>query len=672
VYWNRTGNILDPLIFILLSLGWVVGGWLLVRRSGRFLKREQFVAGMATGLLLYIMLGNASAHFLPLYPAFALTSALILIFGILAARNSRLTWRELIRPSVSFPIAAVAAMTGLFTLILRGLGVGDDYAHLPLVSSMAAGDFPPHYSLHPEIFLPYHYALDLFAAAMVRIGGFFPWSAWDISRAFVVSLTLVCAWMWARRITHSKIGACLGAGLIAFGMGTRWLLTLLPKTWIANISSDIQIIGSSVATGNTLAKALSRSWVIDGGPPIPIPFALANGLINPLTFDWGGASSLPLLAILLIFMLASRRALKPLGLLLLGVADLSLALSAEHIFVLLNVGVGLAAFINILFQRLPPRKILSSFSGQFLLAALIAILISFVQGGVITELVRNRLTGQAGVAAAAANAFSWRWPPAFYDSHFGSLSVTNWRQLVVLLAEGGPILFLLPLVVMRARHDFQHHRTFELGLGLAAFLGIFLSLFISYYVPRDITRLTGFGLSVCLWLSIGPLWGFARRGLLRYKAALGFGYAVTVFGGLALFALQATAILVPQQASFISSMDSRMAQAYWNRLDPQAMVFDPIGFRGQTVFGRLSIAAANGFTMSQFVPYLTAPDPRVLHNLGFGYVYIDNRYWNNLSPVYQQALYGSCAKVLKRLERYNSATGELSDFRVLIDITNCK
>ena len=183
MYWNRTGSILDPLIFVALSLCWVIGGWLLVRRSGRFLKREQLVSGMASGLLLYIMLGNAIAHFLPLYPAFALTSALILIFGVLVSRNSKLSWHELIKPSVYFPIAAMTVMTGLFTLILRGLGVGDDYAHLPLVSSMAAGDFPPHYSLHPEIFLPYHYALDLFAATMVRIGGFFPWSAWDISRA---------------------------------------------------------------------------------------------------------------------------------------------------------------------------------------------------------------------------------------------------------------------------------------------------------------------------------------------------------------------------------------------------------------------------------------------------------------------------------------------------------
>ncbi|MCL4531116.1 MAG: hypothetical protein M1282_17125 [Chloroflexi bacterium] len=672
MYWNRTGSILDPLIFIILSLGWIIGGWLLVRRSGRFSKREQLVAGMASGLLLYIMLGNAVAHFLPLYFAFALTSILILLFGVWVSRNFKFAWPELIAPSVYFPIAAMMVMTGLFTLILRGLGVGDDYAHLPLVSSMAAGDFPPHYSLHPEIFLPYHYALDLFAATAVRIGGFFPWSAWDISRAFVLSLTLTCAWIWLRRITRSKVGAYLGSGLIAFGMGTRWLLALLPKAWIANISSDIQIIGSSAATGDTLAKALFRSWVIDGGPPVPIPFAFANGILNPLTYDWAGAASLPLLAMILILMIASRRALRPVGLLLLGVAILSLALSAEHIFVLLTVGGGLAAFINILHLQTPPRKILASFSGQFLFVALIAALLSFVQGGVITEFVRTRITGQAGVTAAGTSVFSLRWPPVFYDSHFGSLSITSWRQLIVLLAEGGPILFLFLIVIYRMRNDFRHHRTFEFGLGIASFLSVIIPLFVSYYVQRDITRFTGFGLDAWLLLSIQPLWNFVRRGLLWKKLVLGFGYAVTVFGGIALFALQATAIISPESSSFISSMDSRISQAYWNRLTPQTMVFDPIGFRGQTVFGRLSIAATNGFTMSQFVPYLAAPDPHALQKLGFGYIYIDLKYWERLSPEYQQALGSSCAKVIKRLERYNSATGELSDFRVLIDITNCK
>ena len=72
---------------------------------------------------------------------------------------------------------------------------------------------------------------------------------------------------------------------------------------MTNIASNIYLIGSSADTAKTLADALSRSWVIDGGPPVPIPYAFANGILNPLTFDWGDPSSLPLLAIILILML---------------------------------------------------------------------------------------------------------------------------------------------------------------------------------------------------------------------------------------------------------------------------------------------------------------------------------------------------------------------------------
>ena len=52
-----------------------------------------------------------------------------------------------------------------------------------------------------------------------------------------------------------------------------------------------------------------------------------------------------------------------------------------------------------------------------------------------------------------------------------------------------------------------------------------------------------------------------------------------------------------------------MSQMYWDRLDSQFMVFDSTGYRGQTLFGRLSIDSFLGFTLSQFVPYQKNPNP---------------------------------------------------------------
>ena len=559
MYWLRTTNILDILFFIVFSLFWVVGGWLLVVHSGRFLKRERLMAGIASGMLLYILLGNAFAHWLPVYPAFASAAIIIFVIGLWASRKSKIYWSDLINLETGLQILALICVFVLFELILRGLGVGDDYEHFPLVSVMAAGDVPPHYSFNPDIFLPYHYALDLFAASVVRIGGFFPWSAWDISRACVISLTLVCGWLWIRRITRSPVGAFLGSLLIAFGMGTRWILALFPSSWITNIASNIHLIGSSLDTANTLAAAISRPWVIDGAPPVPIPYAFANGISNPLTFDWGGAASLPFLAMILILMLSGRLKLKWSGLLLLGSAFLSLALSAEHIFILLDFGIGLAVFILILLRRFSPRQIMSSFFGQFIGIIFFATALSLVQGGVITELARTYLTGGQGVADAARGNFSLRWPPAFFDSHLGSLSLTNWRQVLIILAECGPILLLFPIVILRMRDDVKHNRMTEFGFGIASFFGVLFPLFVNYYAARDITRLTGLGLILWLLLSIQPIWRFLQRAPLWRRGIAAFAWAVTIFGGCALFAYQCTAIFVPQDATFISSMDSRMS-----------------------------------------------------------------------------------------------------------------
>jgi len=672
MYWFRTTTLIAPLFFVIFMLFWMIGGWLLVVHSGRFLKRERLMAGIASGMLLYILLGNALAHWLPVYFSFASAAIIIFAIGLWASKASKIHWSELISLETGIQVLVLVFIFGSFELILRGVGLGDDFTHFPLVSSMAAGDIPPHYSLNPDIYLPYHYALDLFAASMVRIGGFFPWSAWDITRAFAVALTLVCSWLWIRRITLSKVGAFLGSLLIAFGMGTRWILAILPSAWITNIASSIQLIGSSADTAKTLAEALSRSWVIGGGPPVPIPYAFANGVLNPLTFDWGGASSLPLLAIILILMLSSRLKLRWSGVILLASAFLSLALSAEHIFILLDLGIGLVALLMIFRSHLSPRQIVSTFWGQLLLVIIVTSALSLVQGGVITELARTYFGGARGVEASSSGSFSLRWPPSFFDSHMGSLSLIDWRQVIVILAECGPIALLFPIVIIRLRHDLRHNRMVELGFGVASFFGVIIPLFVNYLEARDITRLTTAGLTFWLLLAIQPLWRFVQRASLWLRMVTAFGYVITIFGGIALFAYQCTGIFAPQVASFISSMDSRMSQTYWNRLNPRLMVFDSTGYRGQTLFGRLSIDSFLGFTLSQFLPYQADPNPYALRQAGFGYIYLDKRYWDHLPVNYQQALYPACAQVMDRMQKMNSITGELSDFRVLIDITNCK
>ena len=121
----------------------MVGGWLLVSRSGRFHKRERLMAGIASGMLLYILLGNALAHWFPVYISFASASVLILAAGCWASRKSKFRWHDLFSLEIGLQVLALLLIFGVFELIMRGLGLGDDYAHFPLVSTLAAGDIPP-------------------------------------------------------------------------------------------------------------------------------------------------------------------------------------------------------------------------------------------------------------------------------------------------------------------------------------------------------------------------------------------------------------------------------------------------------------------------------------------------------------------------------------------------
>src|SRR3990172_8866754 len=172
IYWMRTRDIMLPALYLLMSILWSFGGWMVVSHAFSLRSRERLVSGAAAGFVLFITLSNLLANILPLTLAFWSASGIIFIAGLALALRSRA------RPPVdpgdlrAWPVVAVALGTSwIFTLILRGLAIFDDYYHLPLVSSMAAGDIPPHFQLDPAQHLAYHHALQVFAASLVRLGG---------------------------------------------------------------------------------------------------------------------------------------------------------------------------------------------------------------------------------------------------------------------------------------------------------------------------------------------------------------------------------------------------------------------------------------------------------------------------------------------------------------------
>ncbi len=135
MYWFRTNNLVDLMLYILLSGGWALGGLLLFRYAFRLHRTERIATGLAAGLVLFIGISNLLAQLLPLTAAFWVASSLILLAGILAAWRSKdhLGLSASLLRSIPLLIG-LAAITGLFTLILRGESIFDEYQHLPLIS----------------------------------------------------------------------------------------------------------------------------------------------------------------------------------------------------------------------------------------------------------------------------------------------------------------------------------------------------------------------------------------------------------------------------------------------------------------------------------------------------------------------------------------------------------
>lgn len=211
MYWFLSIHIANLVLYLLLSLLWMLGGWLLVAPLFKLRCLERLLCGIAVGWLLFTTLANLFAPVLTLVWASWTAGLLIFALGLLvnwqSSRSLMPPWKDL----RAWPqLAWLAGLTGLFELIQRGLALFDEYLHLPIVSALAAGDIPLHFPLNPTQEFAYHYGLQLWAATVVRLANATPWFAWDLARAFALALTVVLSWLWVRRWTRN--GLLAGAG----------------------------------------------------------------------------------------------------------------------------------------------------------------------------------------------------------------------------------------------------------------------------------------------------------------------------------------------------------------------------------------------------------------------------------------------------------------------------
>ena len=65
------------------------------------------------------------------------------------------------------------------------------------------------------------------------------------------------------------------------------------------------MLGSATQSGSDLYAALLSPWRIEGGGPIPFPFAFVNGIFSPM-LGLGGNGSLPQMTLFLLLVTGAQ------------------------------------------------------------------------------------------------------------------------------------------------------------------------------------------------------------------------------------------------------------------------------------------------------------------------------------------------------------------------------
>lgn len=656
---------LAPLFLGLWGLGWAIGGYGLVRRAFRLTPAEDVVAGVTAGLLMQGVLTSLVTRFLPLpLSAWAVSLSLGITGLVVAKRAGR--WRM---PAFSVWWIGLVALVGAAYAMARGLAIFDDYAHLPTLSLIAAGDFPPHFAYDPSIPYGYHHFLLLVGAQIMRVAAWTPWNALDAARAVAFALALALAALWGKRITGHVAGAVLGATALALVSGTRWLVLVIPQAWLERLSSAVTLIGSGAASGTTLAEALFHAWAVEGGPPLAYPFAFVNGLLEPGILLLNAVNGLMPYAVILFLLLTATRWREPAWA---GAISL-MALAADHLMGETDLPLGLAALggVSLVWMLRYRRWNLPSGLRAWWVIGLGAAGLAMLEGGTWSDLVQrvlSRLLGMTPPPSYQTLGFEVSRIPALVSTQLGVLPLTQPSTLLVALFEAGPLLLALPLVViwgwkaLRAGHWYEALLIGEAILSLP----ILWVRFTGSTGVRNTTRLYAF-LPITLILAPAVLWVWLReRANLLKLIGAGLG-ALAMLSGLVILACQISAMGRPVASYFLNSLDVRMFEAHWDRLDAGALIFDPQPSRATTLFGRFTRA---GDTWYHFKPewerLCEHPDPYALRDFGFTYAYWDAQTWQQL-PLEVQTLWRD--ECVQNVDRVQNRKG---DFRWLVDISACR
>ena len=665
-------QLLDILPLFAWAFIWAVGGWLVVIGFG-IPRREQMMAGLSLGLVFELWVSNLLAHVIPILTASWLGAIATLVVGIFFAlprlrkdggKVFHISWGQLV---------SLVLIVYLFSMIGFGLNIFDDRQNLPLASMLAVGDIPPHFPFDSKVIFGYHYLLVLLGSQLMLLGELFPWTAMDVARAVAFGPMIMLTYLWTRRMARSHLAGILGGMFMAFSSGARWLLLILPPSVVEWISGQVALIGSGKISGETLSAALTNVWQIEGSGPIEFPFAFANGLTSPSIMSHNGTGMLGALSVMLVLMLYRRTRNVPQGLILATLLAAS-ALVSEFGFLTLAPNLVFAILVYLLARR--TRQIPQS-AVRWIVIIGLASVIALFQGGVLTVLVRDILSGLSGGAREGYHTFGvlFAFPPTVISAHLGTLSLANPAQLIAAVFELGPNLLILPLLFAWGWKMVRTQKWWEALLIAGAATG-FIVLFVQYDGTAGISansRLLANILFPATLYAVPLTWNWLRRRSESWRAVAFTLGLISLFGGFFNFGIELIAAQKPTLPFFIHELDAQISKQYWNQLEPDAQVFDLFPHRAVTVFGRFSDSSETLYIpYPEWVELGNTPDPYELQAAGYDYVYFGIEDWEWWGEESQDALQSPCVKVVDEVRGIRAPDDYRKDFRRLLNISACK
>ena len=652
------------LLFLALILLWSLGGYLIARLMFSVSARESLAVGIGLGSLLVIVLTNLASHWLSLQWAYLLAAMLIIGMGGVAVIFNRRgevfeNWQQALPPIFVFLLLFV-----LFLRINQGLAIFDENYNLPIVSLIAAGDVPPRFPFDPSQPLAYHYGLHLLAGVAVRFVGISPWLAFDAVRAFTHALMVVLATLWFERKIGGFWAAVLGGGVVYFGGSTQWLLLFAPQAWLKKLSAMIALSNTALSSGKNLYDLLMKSWNIDGLGAVSFPFAFIGAVFKPQNLALTSNGAVVALTILLLLLLAPKN--WRLGnTIIVSLILSSLALTAEYLFGLIAIGMGLIAVFNAIRQK--------SFSPLLhqLLLWIPALGLAIFAGGVISVMAQHFLRGMDGRGSVSGHGllgFEWQSPPSLPTLYFGRLSLIQADTLLLSLFLLGPIFFLIVLSLKQLRDQWRSmdliQQSLLIGAGVCFLLSFMLGLKDSL---GGITRLLDAALLIFLILSFPALISLWKKVSRFFQTLIVLNLFLLCLGGIVTFSLEFIAIPRPQYTGYVSDLDVRFFTRYWNRLSPETKIFDPNPERSIVLFGRSTGLTASDYSkwLPEWQQTLADPTPTRLLQAGYTYAYIDKSFWGKLTPLLKSSWEQDCVRLL---EEQNLDF----DFRRLYDLRACR